>query len=136
MNEMFADLLTALKEGSSTKLKIILNTNDQRKEYPSFEEIEDAIRNLPGDQTSFLVLERYPFLHGCVYLQAAYPAPEYDDELGYLVELRHREGEVYRQFRLRTHDLQEVIGIFADFYIAEQLPDLDSWEDVTQEFEN
>lgn len=136
MKELLADILSAIEEPPSSRLKIILNTNFQRKEFPSFEEIEEAIHSLCGNKESFLVLERYPLLQGCVYLQAALPSPDYDDGLGYLVELRHKEGEVYRQYRLRTHSVQEVTDIFADFYIAEQLPPLDSWQDVTQEFES
>ena len=128
MKELLADILSAIEEPPSSRLKIILNTNFQRKEFPSFEEIEEAIHSLCGNKESFLVLERYPL--------AALPSPDYDDGLGYLVELRHKEGEVYRQYRLRTHSVQEVTDIFADFYIAEQLPPLDSWQDVTQEFES
>lgn len=118
----------------STSLRIILDTNHYRKENPAFEDIEQAIREMLVDTDNFVVVERYPLLKGCVYLQAA-PVLDAQKGLEYLAEVRIQKGETFQHYRFHTLSIREIIDIFADFYIAQQLPSVDEWEDVTAEFE-
>lgn len=119
---------------SAASLRIILETEYYTKENPTFEEIEQAIGEMLEDPDDFIVLERYPLLKGCVYLQAA-PVLDTQKELGYVAEIRLQRGEAFQHYRFHTVSVQDIINIFADFYIAQQLPPVEEWEDVTAEFE-
>ena len=130
MNSSFKEILETIKGNRPGKIWVILNVNGLRKAFPSFEDIEDGLRGLTKSPNSFLVYKRYPIIHGCAYIQAALPAVEYDDNKGYVVEARLLKNGNFHQYRLRTHSIEEVIAVFSDFYICEQIPDVSCWQEI------
>ena len=135
MQSSLKEILETIKGNRPGKIWLLLNVSGRRKAFPTFEDIEEGLRGLTDSPDSFLVYKRFPILNGCIYLQSALPAKGYDDGLGYLVEIRLSKNEGFHQYRMRTTSIDEVIGIFADFYIMEQLPDVTAWEEIPALFE-
>lgn len=98
--------------------------------------IECGINYLDESTDNFIILSPHRPVQGSTFLQAALPAPGYDDGKGYIVEIKmEQENGDGRQYRYRTKEKDEVRRIFADYY-NKKLPVLENWTDITGELEN
>ncbi|WP_339303517.1 hypothetical protein [Paenibacillus sp. FSL R5-0519] len=90
----------------------------------------DLITNL--ELQEYVVLVPSELVEGSMYLQAAAL-----EEPGYMVaEIRLQEGEGgFRHYSYSTTDQTAIIQWFLDYWGKQQLPQLESWQDITHEFD-
>lgn len=88
----------------------------------------DLITNL--ELQEYVVLEPSELVEGSMYLQAAAL-----EEPGQVVaEIRLQEGEHgFRHYSYMTADTNVVLQWFLDYWGKQQLPQLESWQDITHE---
>ena len=99
------------------------------------EVIEDEVLELEDYTENALMLEPEIPIKQCDFIQAYYPEPEYDDGTGYrvLVSILSEDNNTNRLYRYKTLDVREVINIFLDYFEKQQIPDVTTWEDMTDE---
>ncbi|MCF7755933.1 hypothetical protein KQ941_15910 [Paenibacillus xylanexedens] len=79
----------------------------------------------------YVVLKPSELVEGSMYMQAAAL-----EEPGQMVaEIRLQEGEDgFRHYSCSTTDPTMIIQWFLDYWGKQQLPQLESWQDITHEF--
>ncbi|MFX3647966.1 MAG: hypothetical protein ACE3K2_29170 [Paenibacillus sp.] len=90
----------------------------------------DLITNL--ELQDYVVLVPSELVKGSMYMQAAAL-----EEPGQMVaEIRLQEGEDgFRHYSYSTADPTAIIQWFLDYWGKQQLPQLESWQDITHEFD-
>ncbi|MCW3793707.1 hypothetical protein OM416_19120 [Paenibacillus sp. LS1] len=90
----------------------------------------DLITNL--ELQEYVVLVPSELVEGSMYLQAAAL-----EEPGHMVaEIRLQEGEEdFRHYSYKSTDTTGIIQWFLDYWGKQQLPQLESWHDITHEFD-
>lgn len=93
--------------------------------------ITDIINDFVSDDNDFIVIEPSSLMKGSMYMQAI-ASPDTPGAI--MVELRmQHDDESFTHYSYET-DTAEAIRLFLDYWGTQQLPVLDNWTDVSDQF--
>lgn len=91
----------------------------------------DHLEQFTTEIWDFIVLESDVPINRSTFIQVG--APDINNNLNLTVEIGMKNAEKIEMYRYYTSNISEILEMLMNYFEQQQIPDISSWEDVSDE---